>query len=177
MDCPRIGLYMDRFVNKASWRDLIGRLGFLLAAALLAYVTWIFGTEGPNGFLYRTAVIQMSWSRGASAFGPDFIHLESPCATNSAPGCFCSNDFSVTRTKTFADYIESFGSSKVPVSYYVRYDASGHVSGAVLKSVGKWPADRLNVIERSIASGFRLTPNQQGRGVGGETPSDCFQKR
>jgi hypothetical protein len=76
----------------------------------------------------------MSWTRGAPAYGPDFIHLESPCATNSESGCFCSNDFSVTRTKVFAGYIESFGSSEVPVSYYVSYDSSGQVSGALLIS-------------------------------------------
>jgi hypothetical protein len=164
-------------VSNDSWRVLVGRLGVLLIAGLLAYATWIVWTEGLNGLRYKTATIQMSWTRGAPAYGPDFVHLESPCASNSESGCYCSMSFPVTRTAVFADYIESFGNSRVPVSYYVRYDANGLVSGAMLKSVGQWRANRFNAIERSLASGFRMPRAESGRAIIGKTPSDCFPKK
>jgi hypothetical protein len=162
-------------MSSRAWKLVLEGFGVLLTAALawaVGYVVWAQG----NGVLHRkTVVLEMSWKRGDTRFGPNFVHLESACLSNPEPGCFCSNEFRVTRTKEFADYIESFGSSKVPVKYVVNYDNNGEVVGAILESVGVWQEQRFNHAEWSLSETVRAVPNQSHRGVAYmRSPADCF---
>src|SRR5271156_2997950 len=120
-------------MNRPAWKLALPRLGVLLTATIstVGYSAW---AQSDGALHQETAVLQMSWKRGDVHYGPDFIHLESSCLSNSEAGCYCANNF--TTSKEFADYIEAFGNKKVPVSYYVDYDAKGEPSGVVLKSVG-----------------------------------------
>lgn len=138
-----------------------------VAFALICAVQGCFGDR-------RAVILEMSWKRGDDHYGPNFIHLESPCLGNSAPGCFCSADFKVTTSKDFADYIESFGNTKVPVKYRVDYDRNHQIVGAILESVGTWPGKRFNDNERSLGTGFRLIPGQRNGGGRIRNPGDCF---
>jgi hypothetical protein len=122
----------------------------------------------------KTVALGMSWHRGDNNYGPNFIHLESWCLNNSAPGCFCSADFKITTSQEFADYIQSFGSDKVPVKYHVDYDRNHQVVGAILESVGTWPAERFHMGERSLSTGFRLMHGQNMGGGHIRNPGDCF---
>lgn len=122
----------------------------------------------------KSLTLQMSWHRGDLHYGQNFIRLESPCLSNSETGCFCSSEFKVTTTKEFADYIESFGSKKVPVQYAVDY-ANQKVFGASLLSVGGWPKARFQENEGSLVTGFRMAAANHGRSGGHfNNPGDCF---
>ena len=118
----------------------------------------------------------MSWKRGDDHYGPNFIHLESLCLSNPEPGCFCSHDFKITTSKEFADYVESFGSNRVPVKYHVDYNGNHQVIGAILESVGDWPEERFQLNERSLSTGFRMLRGQRTGGGHLNNPADCFPK-
>jgi hypothetical protein len=122
----------------------------------------------------KSVGLEMSWKRGDNHYGLNFVHLESSCLSNPEPGCFCSLDFKTTTPKEFADYIESFGSKKVPVKFHVDYDRNHHVVGAILDAVGEWPEDRFHINERSLDTGFRMLPNQRTGGGHFNNPADCF---
>jgi hypothetical protein len=122
----------------------------------------------------KTLRLDMSWKRGDNHYGPDFIGLESACLGSSEPSCFCSVNFKVTRSRDFADYIESFGSKKVPVKYRVDYDQNHQVVGAILESVGTWPGAGFHDDERSLSTGFRMVPGQTKGGGRFRNPGDCF---
>jgi len=145
--------------------------GILVAA--LAVVLVIFYVSGSDYLVHRRKVVtlQMSWHRGDNFYGPNFVHLESPCLSNSESGCFCANDFKTTKTKEFADYVATFGNGKIPVQYQVDY-VNGQPVGASLLSVGAWPKSRLDAGEISLATGFKLpTPTSL---VHSRNPLDCF---
>jgi hypothetical protein len=151
-------------------------LGVLLSSALvLAAADLLFSRS--NGAVYRKSVgLEMSWKRGDDHYGPNFIHLESPCLSNPEPGCFCSLDFKTTTFKEFADYIESFGSNKVPVKFHVDYDRNQQVVGAILEGVGEWPEERFHINERSLGTGFRMLPHERTSVGHINNPADCFPK-
>jgi hypothetical protein len=150
----------------------------LLTAVLVATVVYFAWSENSRAFHSKTMVLEMSWKRGDNYYGPNFIHLESPCASNPEPDCFCAVDFTRTNySKEFADYVESFGNKKVPVKYDVIYDRDRQVVGAGLTSVGVWPAERFDITERSLASGTGAVSNKSGSAVlHGKVPADCFPK-
>jgi hypothetical protein len=149
----------------------------LLTAVLVATVVYFAWSQNSRAFQQRTMRLEMSWKRGDNYYGPNFIHLESPCASNPEPGCFCAVDFTRTESKEFADYVESFGNKKVPVKYDVIYDRDRQVVGAGLISVGVWPAERFDITERSLGSGTRAVPNESRSGVLHiKAPADCFPK-
>jgi hypothetical protein len=164
--------HIERKIVRASliW-PLLGALISLVVVALLSSL--VFGT---NYFSRdrKSVTLEMSWHRGDYHYGPNFIHLESPCISNSTLGCFCSNDFKVTTTKEFADYIETFGNNTVPTKYEVDY-VNRNVTGASLLSVGDWPKSRFNDGEISLATGYRMTAANQTK-AGGHiyNPGDCF---
>jgi hypothetical protein len=143
-------------------------LGVLMSAALVSMMA---------SCRHRASVpLEMSWKRGDNYYGPNFIHLESACLSNPVPGCFCSLDIRTNASKEFADYIESFGSNKVPAKFYVDYDRNHEVVGAILEGVAAWPEGRFHIKERSLGTGFRMLPNQRsGRGHL-NNPADCFPK-
>jgi hypothetical protein len=145
--------------------------GLLLTAALAVGCFMNAQIRANEG---KTIALEMSWKRGDDHYGPNFVHLESVCVSNSQPGCFCSVDFKVTASKDFADYIESFGNNKVPVKYHVDYDRNHRIVGAILESVGTWPAALFHVNERSLSTGFRTIPGQPKTGGHIRNPGDCF---
>lgn len=156
---------------------MLERFGALLTAVLVATVVYFAWSQNSNAFQQRTMLLEMSWRRGDNHYGPNFVHLESPCVSNPEPGCYCAVNFMRTNSKEFADYIESFGNKKVPVKYDVSYDRDRQVVGASLISVGVWPAERFDITERSLTSGTRAVRNQSGSGVlHGKVPADCFPK-
>ncbi|HKV64483.1 MAG TPA: hypothetical protein VJO16_21435 [Candidatus Acidoferrum sp.] len=118
--------------------------------------------------------LEMSWNRADNHYGPNFIHLESPCLSNPEPGCFCSLDFKTTTSKEFADYVESFGSNKVRVKFHVDYNRNHQVIGAILEGVAEWPEERFHINERSLSTGFRMLPNKRTGGGHINNPADCF---
>jgi len=131
---------------------------------------------GTNFFLHSTKseTLEMSWHRGDGHYGPNFIHLESPCLSNSGLGCFCAVDFKVTTRKEFADYVETFGANKVPVKFKVDY-ADRKVVGAGLLAVGNWPKERFSESEMSLSTGFRMTVASRTKSGGRlDNPGDCF---
>jgi hypothetical protein len=165
-------------MHRRAWQLALAGLGVLLTATVSAvgYAAW---ARSDGARHQETAVLQMSWKRGDVHYGPNFIHLESPCLSNTDSGCYCSNNFPKTRSKEFADYIESFGSKKVPVKYRVDYDDNHQIIGAILESVGDWPEERFNIVEKSLSSGFRMVGTQSTGGVvhaNVRNPSDCFPK-
>jgi hypothetical protein len=156
---------------------MLERFGALLTAAFVATVVYFAWAQNSPAFDPKTRVLEMSWKRGDSYYGPNFIQLESPCVSNPEPGCYCAVKFTRTKSKEFADYVESFGNKKVPVKYDVNYDRDRQVVGAGLISVGVWPAERFDITERSLGTGFRAVRNQSGTGVFHiKTPADCFPK-
>jgi hypothetical protein len=145
-------------------------LGIVLTAALVASMHYLATAQSR-----KTVVLEMSWSRGDPHYGPNFIHLESDCLGTGESDCFCSVDFKVTTSKEFANYIESFGSKKVPVKYQVDYDRDHAIIGAGLESVGEWPTTRFHINETSLAIGFRF--HRQAYKVHHfHDPGDCFPK-
>jgi len=151
-------------------------LGVLLSAVLVAAVARLLLTQS-NGAAYRKSVaLEMSWKRGDYHYGLNSIHLESACLSNPEPGCFCSLDLKTTTSKEFADYIESFGSKKVPVKFHVDYDRNHQVVGAILEGVGEGPEERFHINERSLGTGFRMLPNKRTGGGHFNNPADCFPK-
>ena len=166
---------MDRNASKVIREGLIWPfLGVLLLAGFVAAVTRVLLPRG-NGAVDRKSVsLAMSWERGDNHYGPNFIHLESACLSNSQPGCFCDLDFKTTTSKEFADYIESFGSNRVPAKFRVDYDRNQRVVGAILESAGEWPEGRFHINEKSLGTGFRMLPNQHTSGGHLNNPADCF---
>jgi hypothetical protein len=160
---------VSRSTGKFIREGLIwSNLGVLLSAALAAAVGCL---------AYRKSVgLEMSWKRGDSYYGPIFIHLESACLSNSVPGCFCFLDIKTNTSKEFADYVESFGSNRVPVKFYVDYDRNHEVVGAILEGVAEWPEERFHIKERSLGTGFRMLPNKRTSGGQLNNPADCFPK-
>jgi hypothetical protein len=158
---------VSRSTGKFIREGLIwSNLGVLLSAALVAAVGCL---------AYRKSVgLEMSWKRGDRYYGPNFIHLESACLSNSVPGCFCSLDIKTNTSKEFADYVESFGSNRVPVKFYVDYDRNHEVVGAILEGVAEWPEGRFHIKERSLGTGFRMLPNKRTSGGHLNNPADCF---
>jgi hypothetical protein len=169
---------MSRNHRKAVGGGLIWLLlGVLLSAALVAAVACLVVAQS-NGVVHQESVaLEMSWKRGDNHYGPNFIHLESPCLSNPEPGCFCALDFKTTTSKEFADYVESFGNHSVPVKFHVDYDRNHQVVGAILEAVAEWPEKRFHIIkERSLATGFRMLRTQHTSGGHLNNPADCFPK-
>lgn len=162
--CPFCGEGMDVSVGRTP------------ALATLLSVALVVGVARSLLGYRRSAVLEMSWKRGDNYYGPNSIHLESACLSNPEPSCFCSLDFKRTPSKEFADYVESFESNKVPVKFHVDYDRNHQVVGAILESVGEWPEERVNDIEKTLATGFRLFRNQHSSGGDFNNPADCFPK-
>src|ERR1700739_2255407 len=148
-------------------------LGVLLSASFVAAVTIVLLPRSKGAVTRKSVSLEMSWERGDNHYGPNFIHLESTCLSNSQPGCFCSLDFKSTTSKEFADYIESFGSNRVPVKFSVDYDRNQRVVGAGLESVGEWPEERFQINEKLLGTGFRSLPNPPAGGRV-NNPADCF---
>lgn len=150
-------------------------LGLLLSAALVAVVARFVMAQGNGAVRRKTVVLEMSWKRGDNHYGPNFVSLESPCLNSAVQGCSCVQDFRITTSKEFADYVGSFGDAKVPVKYRVDYDRRDEVVGAILEAVGEWPQERLHTNESSLAITFRISAH---RPAGGHfrSPADCFPK-
>src|ERR1700735_934320 len=107
-------------MSKSFWKlalESVSWIGVLLMAVLVPAVGYFVWAQSTAAAHRKTVTLEMSWERGDTYYGRNFIHLESACLSNPEAGCYCSRDFTSTRTKEFADYIESFGDKKVPVKY------------------------------------------------------------
>ena len=62
--------------------------------------------------------LDMNWTRGSLHYGPDFIHLRTPCQREGT-SCECTMNFKVIssreNSKEFADYITSLEHGRVPL--------------------------------------------------------------
>src|SRR6266849_6941309 len=164
---------MNRGALKVMREGLIWPLvGLLLSAGLVAVVCLLFA-HSMNAVSRKSVGLEMSWERGDGHYGPNFIHLESSCLGNPQSGCFCSLDFKTTTSKEFADYVESFGTKRVPVKFAVDYDRRHRVVGASLEGVGEWPGERFQANEKLLGTGFRSLPNQPAS-IHLMNPADCF---
>lgn len=168
---------MGRSTGKVIREGLLWSIfGVVFSAVLVAASARLLLAQS-NRVVYRKSVgLEMSWKRGDNHYGPNFIHLESACLSNPEPGCFCSLDIKATSSKEFADYMESFGSKRVPVKFHVDYDNNRQVIGAFLEGVGEWPEERFHINERSLGTGFRMLPNKRTSGGHFNNPADCFSK-
>jgi len=150
---------------------MIRKLFFLIGViAVLAIVGSCILAGRMMPFRTKSMVVEMSWKRGDNHYGPKFISRESPCLSNSQSACFCSTDFKATTS----NYVESFGSSKVPVKYRIHYDRNPEAVGALLESVGTRPGKRFHDNERLLATGFRMITGQATAGGHIRNPADCF---
>jgi hypothetical protein len=162
-------------MNGKAWNVVEGAFKLLLTATLAVAVSYFTWRTATGQVRRKTVILEMTWKRLSN----NVIHLEAPCQSNPEPGCFCSTDFTVTRSKQFTDYIESFGSKTVPIKYDVDYDRHAQIVSAVLQSVGDWPAERFNVVEMTLATGFHPSQNQAAGTVvhhRSKNPADCFPK-
>jgi hypothetical protein len=148
-------------------------LGILLSAILVLVCVRFVVVRGNGAVRRKTLVLEMSWKRGDGYYGPNFVHLESPCLANPKDGCSCFQDFKITTSIEFADYIASFGSSNVPVKYDASINRKGQVVGAILQAVGDWPAERFHINERSLGRSFQMLARQQISDKF-RIPADCF---
>jgi hypothetical protein len=168
---------VSRSTGKVIHRGLIWLvLGVLLSVLLLPAVARLLSAQSKRAVYRKSISLEMSWTRGDDHYGPNFIHLESPCLGSQESGCFCSLDFKTTTLKEFAEYVESFGSNRVPVKFHVDYDRNHQVVGALLEGVGEWPEERFQINERLLATGFRMLRNQRTSGAHFNNPADCFPK-
>lgn len=166
----------DRIVDQGIRRPLIWLVAGVFLSAALAAVVARFVLAQVNGAVRRkTVILEMSWKRGDNYYGPNFIHLESPCLSSPFQGCSCFQDFKITRSQEFADYVASFEDKKVPVKYHVDYDLHNQIVGAILQAVGEWPSERFHTNESSLGMGFR-TVAHHAPGGHFRSPADCFPK-
>jgi hypothetical protein len=120
--------------------------------------------------------IRMSWTLGDTHYGPNFVSLQSKC-TNQVSNCSCRMNFRVISSSpnsaAFADYIRSFGSSEVPVTFRVlRRDH--RVRGAALMSVGDWSSEKFKTNDRLLAIEIKFEPGKDRTNVSFSNPGDCF---
>ena len=169
---------MNRSAGKVFREGLLWSIfGVLFSAVFVPVVARLVSVQSKSAVYRKSLTLEMSWKRGDDHYGPNFIHLESPCLSSPESGCFCSLDFKTTTSKEFAEYVASFADNRVPVKFHVDYDRNQQVVGALLEGVGAWPEERFQINERSLATGFRMLRNQRTSGGGHvNNPADCFPK-
>src|SRR5229473_5408167 len=123
-------------------------------------------------------MLDMDWTRGGPHYGPDFVHLRTPCLREGTT-CECVMNFKVIsskdNSKEFADYVTSFEHGKVPVTYEVSYGQDHVVRASRLVSVGEWRRDRFHVNDGSLGVNFAFSPGSpkiQLKKI--NSPGDCF---
>lgn len=163
-------------MNSKYWRCMF--LITILGSLLLRGWGRVQGTGVPDasGQPLTPVTLWMEWQRGGGRYGPNSVYLHTPCQDSEDGICECSMSFKIVNSSEFADYISSFGSNKVPVTYQVVYDSTGRPGPNRLASVGTWPSDKFPTNDRLLAVTIKpksLGPRhrQQFRMRG---PSDCF---
>ncbi|SRR5229473_5334171 len=126
-------------------------------------------------------MLDMDWTRGGPHYGPDFVHLRTPCLREGT-SCECVMNFKVIssreNSKEFADYITSFEHGKVPVTYEVSYGQDGVVRGARLVSVGNWKRERFQTNDTLIGVEMKFSPGgSRKQSTYFHSPGDCFPSR
>ena len=104
--------------------------------------------------------LNMDWKRGDQRYGPQFIRLSAPCQTPSSSNCLCVADFKHINSKRFAEYIETFGPGKVPVTFDVLKRFDGRL-GARVANVGNWSGDRFPRHDGQLRIIIHLPPVSQ----------------
>jgi hypothetical protein len=72
----------------------------------------------------------------------------------------CSLNFA--QPKEVEKYIETFGSSSVPVTFDVSFDRNGRPSGALLLKVGEWDANRFPPNQTGLSMTVKFRPTAPG---------------
>ena len=128
-----------------------------------------------SGQSLTPVTLWMTWQRGDARY-PNFIRLSTPCQDSEDGICECSMSFKIVNSSEFADYISSFGSNKVPVTYEVAYDSNGRPGSKRLASVGTWPSDKFPTNDRLLA--VSIEPKSLGPGHSQQFKmrgsADCF---
>jgi len=127
--------------------------------------------------------LQMTWERGDLFYGPNFIRVESRCTdATSGSNCFCGMDFKVMSSSPdaaqFANYIQSFGTSRVPVKFNV-FHYHNECRSVQLLTVGTWPSTRFAQNDTLLDAGSTAHRGESVRhsGVSPEfsgIPCSCF---
>ncbi|HEY3972820.1 MAG TPA: hypothetical protein VGM18_07435 [Candidatus Sulfotelmatobacter sp.] len=164
--------------NMQSARTLIVLSCWLLMATALAR-SQQNSADATGGESISLVTLSMTWGRGGLHYGPNFIWLAAPCQKSFSVPCECAMNFKVIRSQEFAEYISSFGSAPVPVTYRVRYGSDGQAEAAKLDSVGNWQAERFPANDRLISIKFEFKKGQpsQKQETGYRSPADCFPSR
>jgi hypothetical protein len=120
--------------------------------------------------------ILMEWHRGDPYYGANFISLHLPCQNLQNGACECELNFKAIKSEEFANYISSFDTTRVPVTFDVVYGPESKLWGARLASVGKWSADRFPINDRFL--GLKVyRPGDTSKKIKRREfhqPADCF---
>ena len=159
-----------------------------LVAIGLCFLIAYFG----YGAYYRvglpsTRTLHMNWKRGDLFYGPNFVRLESECTDLTAGNnCFCAMDFKIMSSSPdsakFANYIQSFGTSRVPVKFTV-FHYYNVCRGAQLVTVGTWSSSKFSTNDKLLGGGGPIVHRGETvktSGISPEfigTPCNCFPQR
>jgi len=125
--------------------------------------------------------LDMDWTRGSPHYGPDFIHLHTPCQREGT-SCECVMNFKVIsskeNSKEFADYITSFEHGKVPVTYEVSYGQDGVVHASRLVGVGDWKREKFQTNDTALGVEMKFVPGgPRKQRTYFHSPGDCFPSK
>ena len=160
-----LGITPDRFNWRPFWK-FAAVLGLSAALLIIAPAVSLDLPTPDDLFVPRRMItVPMSWKRGDRNRGRNFVRLSYAKGNGN-----CIADF--FSSAAFADYIESFGSRKVPVTYEVSYDQSGEAISANFSRVGGWSVRRFSDNEGGPSREVEVKPGEPG--VRSRIPQDCF---
>lgn len=156
---------VDPFRWRPLWR-LAAILGISASLVLIAPAISLDLPTPDDLFVPRRMItVPMTWQRGDRNYGRNFVRL-----SYAKGGGNCNADF--FSSAAFADYVESFGDRKVPVTYEVFYDQSGEAISANFSRVGSWSAKRFSDNEGGPSREVTSKPGEPV--VRSRVPQDCF---
>jgi len=159
------GWIIGPFGWRPRWR-LTAVLGISASLVIIAPAISLDLATPDDLFVPRKMItVQMAWHRGDRNYGRDFVRL-----SYEKGGGNCNADF--FSSAAFADYIESFGDRKVPVTYEVFYGRSGEAISANFSRVGTWSASRFSSNEGGPSREVTVRPGEDA--VTSRVPQDCF---
>lgn len=119
-------------------------------------------------FVLRKVVsVQMHWQKRTDVFAqPQHYMLQYPTRSGT-----CGTEF--WGHPELGSYLESLGSSTVPVIYEVYFDENGKAVSANFMRFDRWPASWFGPNEGSLSTtGVRADPGSQP--IVSRNPQDCF---
>ena len=158
------------------WRDSVpatkGKLRIILAAVGIFLIS-PFLILNPNRTpvdlfeLRKVVSLQMHWQKRTDVFAQP-QHYVLQYSTRSGT---CGTEF--WGHPEIGSYLESLGSTPIPVIYEVYYDKDGEAISANFMRLGKWPARWFGPNEGSLSTtGVATRPGLQQ--IESRNPQDCF---